>query len=468
MIHPVSCRRRWVSRTHAVNAAQQPVLVSRQLADGRQQQFFRRPKAINSGAFETAMLLITLNASNFHTLQRELGTEQALAAGLLTNSEALGELRNCSARSVRNHLKTLQEIGFITRKKFRGSRANYELWIDEKILWETPESYPHGAVDNAETATETPSFSAPEPTQPTRIGTFFPHNNVTVLLSLPDTEKEQSGNVDNDTARLDGDTDQQHTPGPAGPAGQPDRDEAGGAAAATRPAQRPGSGSRLRDKLLKTTTRPAQPAPKSPDEPLLWAGLEPEMRRRKEIIYTQSFWAYARQKLYPAERFSPDQTRLILNEIRHGVYRNYQLPFSSEEFEAYNQELFTRIDLVAAYLAKHPEKYLPAPYSVHRPGAGYFCQANANGFRRTDAWLASNLQKNTRRTVQAAVSRAIGQLRLHPQGKARPKYQSLCYLDAFRLLKREMAARGHYAETRFLELVQAELTPDRHIPQLND
>ena len=53
---------------------------------------------------------------------------------LETSNAHLASICNTSTRTIQRHIKKLLEVGIIDRKKWHGSRAKYELWINPKIL----------------------------------------------------------------------------------------------------------------------------------------------------------------------------------------------------------------------------------------------------------------------------------------------------------------------------------------------
>ncbi|WP_460504377.1 hypothetical protein, partial [Hymenobacter agri] len=91
------------------------------------------------------------------------------------NCKMLAARCSLSARSVRTHLDLLLKMGAITAKAWHGTRADFELWINPRYLWQTPEN----TVENAENALSIAAILQGEATK-------FP---LSVAFETPETRK---------------------------------------------------------------------------------------------------------------------------------------------------------------------------------------------------------------------------------------------------------------------------------------
>jgi hypothetical protein len=304
-----------------------PAQVRTRIVKGLQQHYLVRPKAISDGARTTARLLLVYALDVVVQLRRvplllEPATDEAperrTPPPVATNCETLARARGISARAIRDHLQELLKIGFLTRKNNRGWQANFELYVAPEFVWAKP----------AQNAQEGPKKRSYAPLLPSEEATNFPPS---IVQDKQDTRKVEIGQVEKlvtpsapaGPGELTGNTGPQRAPQPAPPRPAPpcqaSKAGAGGAAAAHVQAERLG-----------------------------WV--------------TQA-WHYAQKRLYPGRRFSEAEHEKAREALWYGTYRGFDLAATPAEWQRYHNEVLHRIDLVARYLERHPDKSLPSPYA---------------------------------------------------------------------------------------------------------
>lgn len=385
-----------------------------------------RPKRVNGNVKATGEHLIKAYVKEFYKTIANLG-DAAFTDGLpslATNGTQIAAWRSFSDRTSRNHMATLRDAGIVSDYKFHGSEADFEVWINPEILFDCPqltmEKSKKSDIANVVFST---------------IDKNFPHK-VTVTHSNKEIEIDNVSNQHSDIQKTEnkivmqgnnhGDTEQpEQTPTLADNVTVCHSDKgAGGAAGA-------------------------------PKERRSRAGRYERTEAQKQAIFEgflQSFWLYAKQMLYTSRSFQPYQEELALQTIRRSVYRFFEPELTEKEWDDYQKTLYQRIEMVARYYAKHPDKYIPEPFAYGKEGAGYFDWENERGFRATEKWQRDNQQLYRIHYVRQVVSRAIRALQKHRCGTAPVKLQKLTYLEAYRTIERSLERFGETTLERFRNL----------------
>ncbi|MCX6216536.1 hypothetical protein [Spirosoma sp.] len=455
------CQKSSLTRLHqrvqAVNEAVPPRRFKK-LINGQEVEYERKPKAITGSVEATAERLIKDYVKQYHGLLKQVGSA---AVGddmppLQTCRLTLANRRTISEKTAYNHLRRLREAGFITRYKFRGSRHAFEIWIDPALLFQAERAYPQPAVKNAQPLvnhlSQTVTFSTPTAN--------FTAYKASVTQGYSETEKKADGNVHSDAPKVEhGDEHHGNTErlqptrvsegpnGSLGTVGHSDKGAGGpGAADSCGQVDNPDSprsaGQRAKARLTKSDLDARRAASRTEAQ-------------RQAILegYLISFWNYAKQLLYSSKVFADYEEPLILNAIRSGVYRNFGPALTEKEWDAYQTELYKRIELAASYYQRHPDKWVPDPYALHRPGTGYFDEANTRGFGGTLAWVEENNRNYRKSYEQQQINLAVRHLQLHRVDKAPRTLQQKTYVEAFRHLQHKIGRFGPQAVERFLTLV---------------
>ena len=403
--------------------SQLPAQVRTRTVKGVTQHYLVQPKPLSDGARTTARLLLVWALDVVVQLRRvpllleaatDAAPERRTPPPVATNCEALARARGISARAIRDHLQELLKIGVITRKNNRGWQANFELYVAPEFVWAKP----------AQNAPEGPKKRQYAPLLPSEEATNFPP---ILGQDRQDTRKVEIGRVEKLVSP---------TP-PAGP---------GELTGNTGPQQAP------------------KPAPQRPDAPRQASkagagGAAAVQVQAERLGWVTQAWHYAQKRLYPGRRFSEAEHEKAREAIWYGTYRGFGLAATPAEWQRYHNEVLHRIDLVARYLERHPEKSLPSPYAEFVQGAGYFDAENTRGFAGTNAWLARAEATNRERIITRTLLKARQQLKAHRLGIAPKRVQALSNLQLFRHHETKLRAFGLEALQRYYAQVAHPTAP---------
>lgn len=293
---------------------------------------------------------------------------------VLTNCPRVAKFARCTDRTVRNHLTRLEKLGFL-RRKFRGSKHNFELWISPKYLF-------------GEEATEIRQI-APQGASAPGQRKNFPHNSTQgqiletekgsadMFISHGESNQGQRGRTETGKEPLD-----------ALPEGQ--NESRGGAAAGLQgeaiAAHGEENGTPHEDLVAigrENERRANRPSPPK--------GLDPKFTR---LLF--EFWLYAWKVIYPTREFSRQQQEKALSAISKGVFENFQGDWTDEQWLSYYQVQLAKVDKAGRYYDNHPDAYCPDPYAVRIPGKGYFDCENLKGFIGIDSWMKADSIRHAR------------------------------------------------------------------------
>ena len=394
--------------------AQLPPVTRTRVVKGRTEQYLVQPKPISDGAQTTLRVLVKWAIDAIEQVRRVPLLQEAPATAaaptpppVATNNETLAAFRQISARAIRDHLRELQRIGFITQKVFRGTKANFEVYINVDFLWK-PISQ---AVDSPKPQkTENAAAAAFSLAQRTKVPLIVSLEKQDKLeIEIANGEKLVSDDSQTTPGELTGNTGPQagRKPAPNGP-GKPrqaTKAASGGAAAAELQAERLG-------------------------------------------LVVQA-WLYAWKRLYPGRSFDETEQQKAQEAIWYGVYQGFAKQLSLSDWQRYHDQVLQRIDLAAAYFQRYPDKFAPSPYAEFVTGSGYFDAQNARGFAGTEAWLVRQEANQRQRNIGRALLLARRQLKAHRLGLAPKRAQAMTTLQLFRHHEAKLRAFGGDALTRY-------------------
>jgi hypothetical protein len=366
----------------------------------RTEHYYVQPKAAPSTTKDLFTDLVFMSVRALEQQNRALGfdfnqhgTDAAPEVpAIAVNCKQLGKRRRLSSRTIRTHIDLLLKMGAITRKVWHGTRANFELWINPKYVWQTPEMPVESDLDRLQIG----SILQGEPTK-------FP---LSVAFETLETRKLEVGNGDKllpheaSAAEIElvttapavfGLETQATLTRNTGPQADPELP--------TQASETASAGAR--HKTRAAARKQAQSAPVAPQ-----TGISRE--KQKQLV--MALWAYARQQLYADVAFDAQQHAKAQNAIWAGVFCKFQQGLTPREWELYLQQALERVDLVRDWVkARHYR--LPAPYAEVVAGRGYFDLANANGFVKTEEWLAQKMVKRHEYNVATTLRRAGAEMR---------------------------------------------------------
>jgi hypothetical protein len=389
--------------------SQLPLQVRQRTVKGQKEHYLVRPKAISDGAQATARVLLVWAIDAIEQLRRvplllEPATDaRATPPPVATNNERLAAFRQVSARAIRDHLRELQKIGFIARKVFRGTKANFEVYLAAEFVWNTAPAAQKGPKQAKIAALATPGPATKVP--------------LSVSLEKQDKEEIEIGLVEK--------------------LGTPSAPSGAGA--------------------LTGNTGPqagAKPAPTSPAAPRQ-ATKEPaggaaaaQLQAERLALVVQA-WHYAWKRIYPSRNFDEAEQHKALQAMWYGVYRGFGPQLTAGEWQRYHEQVLQRLDLAAAYFERYPNKFAPSPFAEFVVGTGYFDAENQRGFVGTEAWLARQEANNRQRNITRALLLARRALKAHRLGIAPKRTQALTTIQLFRYHEAKLQAYGPDALQRY-------------------
>lgn len=408
----------------SIEATLQPVLRKRTVTrrNGRvldvpvEEEYPVRPKAVSDGCQATLRLLIMLQLRAIDEVRRnpfllEPATDAApTPPPVSTNNEELARLRKVSSRAIRDHLKEAEAVGVIVRRVFRGTQANFELWISTKFLWVTDSQVLTAAGGAASTK------AAPAATGPAG-GTNFPLIEVLEKQVKRDSDSRVVEKLATDPgqASLTGNTGLHQAPEPAPRAPKPLRQ----AKPATKDSGKLG----------------AAKVPSDAENELLWA-----QRRDMAREFFGVAWKL-RETLWPGQDFAEHEVNLWKTAVWNGVYRGFAAELTETQWTQYHQQALKRLAMVAKYQLKHPASWLVLPFARFVRGTGYFDAENEKGFVGTQEWYARKQAYNFQLSLTRDLGTAKKRLNAHRLGLGTKRDQARTRLQLYHLLETRLRTK---------------------------
>jgi hypothetical protein len=430
-------------------------LKARTLNDGtvqpaRTEHYYVQPKPAPSTAKDLMTDLVFMSVRALERQNREPGfdfaqhgTDAAPAAAaaptavpaapaIAVNCKQLAKRRSMSARSVRTHLDLLLQMGALVRKVWHGTRANFELWINPKYVWQTPENAGESDLDRLKIdailqgeSTKFPLSVAFEtletrklevsPGEKVVVATTAAPNAEIVVATTPVSELETPATLTRNT----------------GPQVAPEL--------AANASEMASTGAR--HKTRAQARKAAQAAPVAPQTG----------PTRAQQQFVMSLWAYARQHLYGEVAFTDEQHAKAQRAIWYGVFNAFRGALTEREWGLYHQQALERVDLVADWLKRNPGRFLPAPYAEVVQGRGYFDRENTLGFVTTEEWHARMLIRRHAYLVATTLRKAGAELRGWRLKTASKRVLALTAAQLYQKhLKKVQALRDSRALEKFL------------------
>jgi hypothetical protein len=410
----------------SLKAKLMPVLVTRNVK-GMTEQYQFVPKPICDGCQATARVLVMEAIKAIEQVRQvpflqEMPTDAApTPPPVAINGETLAKRRKVSSRTIRKHLQELVNIGFIVKRKFRGTKANFELWISTKFLWKIDSQAPEGQKPETRTKASEAAFVEEASTKVPLIESLVKQYNSEIEIAPVDKLATNPGQP-----TRTGNTGPQNTPAeslltPNGPRQ---------AKQATKESKKLGGAA----------------APADVENPALLA------LRREMVMQT---FHYAWKQIYHDRTFSEHEQRKAQEAIAAGVYRNFAAGLTEAQWGQYHDEVFQRIDLVAAYFRRHTNKFAPQPFAEFVVGTGYFDAENTRGFEGTHDWLARHLANQYQRKLSAALLRARREMRAHKLRTAPKRVQAMTATQLYRYHETKLKKFGTVGLERFYAQVTA-------------
>ncbi|WP_299187665.1 hypothetical protein [uncultured Aquimarina sp.] len=160
----------------------------------------------------------------------------------------------------------------------------------------------------------------------------------------------------------------------------------------------------------------------------------------------RDFWNYTRLLLYPDTMLSKPEETEILNCIWTSVFKKFKITGSKKDWEGYQEILYKRIDMVARWLERNPNRWVPPPHLYFSP------ENKRNGFNKTYEWfLKQELLKKEIRN-QILIQKTESEWKDHNKGKGRHKNKTR--LQLFRIQQQRLS---QYKDERLLQQYEKSL-----------
>ncbi|MGY2132294.1 hypothetical protein ACW9KT_08695 [Hymenobacter sp. HD11105] len=338
--------------------------------DGSLKTIITQPKAVCDGAKTLGEFLIQRQRKAWQAsgLSQPLGLtdDEQQTPFIQANARELGEKRGLSKVTQRKHIRELTKVGFIKKKKFRGSRASFYLWINPDFVWETPENI----VETGRLANDACQG----------IGDFLGEKSKklshTEILEPLESLKLKIGHVDKLVS---------------GPITGIPFSGNGGPQSVLIPSE-----SKMKTSHLGRRANREEEMLLRSKNALLKARLD------KEEGLVIACWEYAKSLIYKGQRFSPVEEKKAREAIKVGVYGNFT-DIAEEQWSDFHKKVMRRVELAALYLQMNVGKYAPKPYFEQVPGCGYFDKENKDGFRGTEKWLIADEKRHAEFQLRQAL-----------------------------------------------------------------
>ncbi len=349
------------------------------------QQVVRQPRYVcTNGAMLTGVELLKMHLAGARRLAGTPALWDAVVmtdAGVpelppvFTSGRELAEKRRVSERTTRNHLRELKACGFITRTKFRGTNAEFCLWINPDFAWET-----------ALAAPKTTKMQASEPAATEGQGKNLP---LTEVLEALEAQKSEISGVEKLLRH--------EYPGEPAETGSPLTGSAGSPSGCQPSAQAAKSGAGAAGEARWVKFRDKARA----------RALAPE--KAAALATVEAFWSYAKATVYKKVVFTPEAERLAKNAIWQGVFHGFQVG-EPAQWQQWLKPLLRRLELAADWLARNPSRFAPLPYAEVLDGAGYFDATNQRGFAGTLKWWQAEQAKTRQGALERALDEAVAEM----------------------------------------------------------
>ncbi|WP_167572033.1 hypothetical protein, partial [Aquimarina algiphila] len=148
-------------------------------------------------------------------------------------------------------------------------------------------------------------------------------------------------------------------------------------------------------------------------------------------------------KLFSNAIFSKPEEAEILNNIWRSVYCKFRVKGSKEDWKGYQETLYTRVDMVARWLERNPNRWVAPPHLYFSP------ENKRNGFKKTYPWFLKQqiLKREIRNRI--LIQKTEKEWITHNKGEGKHKHKTR--LQLFRLQQQRLESYGDEALIRAYE-----------------
>ncbi|TPN87415.1 hypothetical protein [Aquimarina algicola] len=358
--------------------------------DRYNEQHDRLTERLNANHRATAELITRLYAQQLNkaiSLGEDVSTS---LPGFKTFNPSLASCKGCTVRTIINHKERLKASGFIIEEVHRG-KTGIELWINPQIFAPKKISTPH--VDMQPVLEQIQAVS---------------EHKVKNLPPLVHEQQEQKNNNSSVDTLI--------------------TSKKGVRLSAHRTKNNSVTGTGHEQDMNTRESRTS-------DSKKQTRGAKKSSQKESESAFllqlVRDFWSYAKLVLFAELLLSEPEETEILNHIWASVYRKFKIKGSKEDWKGYQDILYKRVDMVARYLERNPNRWIAPPHLYFYP------ENKRNGFNKTYEWfIRQELLKKSIRN-QILIQNTEKEWEDHNQGKGRHKHKSR--LQLFRIQQQRLS-----------------------------
>lgn len=373
--------------------------------DGHNNQHQDLKERLNANHRATAELITRLYAKQLNkaiTLGEDIAEE---LPGFKTFNPSLASCKGCTVRTIINHKERLKAAGFITKEIHRG-KSGVELWINPAIF---------KAKKSSTIVVEIPTHLKNNKTV-----SDGEVKNLHPLVHEQQELKNNNSTVDKLTTEKEGVRLSAHK-------------EFDNSVTGTSQEQYKNT-----RKSRNSASKMQKQNPKSNN------ATEADSAFLLQLV--RDFWNYTRLLLYPDTMLSKPEETEILNYIWASVFKKFKITGSKKDWEGYQEILYKRIDMVARWLERNPNRWVPPPHLYFSP------ENKRNGFNKTYEWfLKQELLKKEIRN-QILIQKTESEWKDHNKGMGR--YKKKTRLQLFRIQQQRLS---QYKDERLLQQYEKSL-----------
>ncbi|MBT33179.1 MAG: hypothetical protein CMO01_26255 [Thalassobius sp.] len=376
--------------------------------NSRQSQLTQK---LNANHRATAELIVRLYLKQLNKAAQLDQLDTKSLPGFNTYNESLAKCKGCTKRTIINHRERLVNARFIIKENHCG-QGGVEIWLNPEVLGMAKLSTTCG--DNVMKIGEVASLF------------YEKAKNFHPLVHEQHEQENNNSYVDksvtSETGQHEYGVPAGHSHGLSEPNPQP-----------THSANATGT----RHEQDKNTEENANPASnrqeKAPEKPCKAEKQEQKLGAGRIFLLTliRQFWAYARKVLYPDLVLSDREEKEILNLIWESVYGKLQWQATEKECLNYQETAYSRINMVARWLARSPGHWIPKPHIYFHPNN------ERNGFKKTWLWYVKQETLKLEIRNQLLLQQVKTEWQQHEQDKGR--FREKTRLQLFRIQQKRLA-----------------------------
>lgn len=378
---------------------------------------------LNANHRATAEMITRLYAKQLnHALALGDSFEEGLP-GFRTYNSSMATSKGCTVRTIKNHRQRLKSAGFITGEINHGAMG-IELQINERVFSLGKQTKNYDFSDTKKTTEN--------------IKNRGEGKNLPPLVHVQQEQKNINSNVNNKERRLStplddvtfgAGTKQEHHKNTSGSKNKKNNKTRGSAEILSQNQETSGRVGRKTDDITNTSVGASSKIGNLGQKLKATGQSEtPDMSFLLGLV--QQFWFYAKNILYPDMILSDVENNQILNLIWASVYRKFSVKGTAKDYKNYQKILEKRIDMVAKWLDRSPNRWIPVPEIYFNP------HNDRNGFDKTYDWYVK--QETLKLAVRNELILQQAEKEWEDYGKGNGRYKHKSRLQLFEIQRKRI------------------------------